>query len=519
MSSWARLRILPHSPLLYLQPLLPTILSVILLLSLARTPAQAGRITFNTVEDRTTTGSIAHDCGFTAIVWMQEQTGPGWNLMWVANEGMGWFSPLPVESAAHEDYAPRTMTGAESQSDIHAVWQRQTGTGAEIMHGAHPFGQSWSVEPITANSTEDLSPDIASRFDGRLHVTWVGLDPKSGEGKIFYGRKGVSPPGPWTVELLTESHLGPFWTGAEPKIEISEHNDVVHIVYRGSDPNGYHTHYARRDASGVWLYQVLTSPNGEDLVADVATGSPFFVNSVTVAMSGNNCFGCQARVYVRKSFNMGLTFQAATLESSIYSAELGAVAAGSLNDNTIVSAELSGNIFIGNLFLSYSGFIQTLPPENGASFSPSIAQVTCIGLSEDPGGLGIAFTNHGSEEAPPDSAEVWALRGRDPSIAVEDPPHAPPAQLALTASPNPFSSSTIITATAPLPENEVELNIYDSLGRLVRRFTESSPDASRLQSWHWNGRDATGRLVPSGVFFVEMKQGPARAIDRLIRIR
>lgn len=181
---------------------------------------------------------------------MQEQTGLGWNLVWSDNFGSGWSDPLPLESAEHEDYAPRIM---QTDFDAHAVWQRRIGTAAEIMHGEREFGGGWSVEAITANGTEDLSPDIAEGFDGRVHATWVGFDPESGAGKIFYAWR-VAPPGPWTVEVLAESELGAFWTGASPKIDISEFDHVVHIVYRGGDFGQYHTHYARRDANGGWSY-------------------------------------------------------------------------------------------------------------------------------------------------------------------------------------------------------------------------------------------------------------------------
>ena len=53
------------------------------------------RLTFNSVEDRTTTGSLAHDCDFSALVLMQEQSEPGWRLMWAVDDGGGWSVRLP----------------------------------------------------------------------------------------------------------------------------------------------------------------------------------------------------------------------------------------------------------------------------------------------------------------------------------------------------------------------------------------------------------------------------------------
>jgi hypothetical protein len=496
----------------------------LLLLSLAGSAADAQlnvpvRLTFNNLEDRTTTGSIAHDCNRSAAVWMQEQNGPGWNLMWAVNEGTTWSPALPVQAAVHEDYEPRTMIDIDGT--LHAVWQRQTGDAAEIMHGTR-VDQSWTVEPITTNATEDITPDIATSTDGRLHVVWAGFDPKSGEGRLFYAKRTVSPPSLWVVEMLPVGDLGPFWTGAQPKIDISGFHDIIHVVYRGGDFGIYNAHYARRNPNGIWEHQILTSPNAEDLVADVAASDPHWPERVVVAMSGNDCFGCPSHVYVRRSDTYGLTFGAAVPASVNHSAELGAVAAASIDDVSVVAAELSGNIFTGNLLLSRedSGLIpDTLPPANHASFYPSIAQTTCTGRGISYIGLGIAFTNYGSEEAPPDSAEVWAIRGPEAVLNVDDPALVSPAQLAVTSSPNPFSSSTVITATALTPGKEVELNIYDSLGRVVRHFSDGSPNGSQSRSWTWDGRDAGGRMAASGIFFLETRQGTARAIDRLILIR
>lgn len=475
------------------------------------------RLTFNTVEDRTTSGSIAHDCDISVAVWMQEQTGPGWNLVWSENFGVGWTDPLPLETAEHEDYAPSIM---QTWSDPHAraVWQRGIGTAAEIMQGEKEYGGGWSVEAITSNGMEDLSPDIAAGFNGRVHVTWVGYDLKSGAGKIFYASKVASPPGPWTIEILAESELGPFWTGAAPKIDISENDDVVHIVYRGGDFGQYHTHYARRDAQGMWSFQILTSLNQEDLLADVTGRSPS--DEMGIVMSGNDCFGCPSRIYLRRSFDLGLTFGSAELVSGSRSAELGSISGGSV-DIAVVAAELSGNILTGELVLSreIENFVpEVLPPANLSSSSPSVSQVTCVGRGPYTFfGLGVAFTNRGGELAPADSAEVWAIEGHSPGLAINDVSPSPGAGLSVTAVPNPFSRSTVLTATSLLPSSPVELNIYDSLGRLVKRFGDIAP-ASNF-SWSWDGRDASGRYAPAGIFFVVTKHGGEQAIERLTLIR
>ena len=96
-----------------------------------------------------------------------------------------------------------------------------------------------------------------------------------------------------------------------------------------------------------------------------------------------------------------------------HSAELGAVASGSVDHLTMVAAELSGNIFTGDLLLIrdlQSRNPQTLPPANRSSFAPSVAQDNCIGREPSSSAWASHSPISGGEEAPSDSAEVWVIR-------------------------------------------------------------------------------------------------------------
>ncbi len=72
-------------------------------------------------------------------------------------------------------------------------------------------------------------------------------------------------------------------------------------------------------------------------------------------------------------------------------------------------------------------------------------------------------------------------------------------KLALANSPNPFNPAT--TITYDLPEAaEVQLVIYNTLGQAVRTLVHSMQSSGR-HSVVWDGRDAVGREVTSGVYF------------------
>jgi hypothetical protein len=71
--------------------------------------------------------------------------------------------------------------------------------------------------------------------------------------------------------------------------------------------------------------------------------------------------------------------------------------------------------------------------------------------------------------------------------------------------PNPFNPQTIIEyhlASA----SDVELSIYSVLGERIQRWVRPSQSAGRHHIT-WNGRDAAGRPVASGMYFCRLKAG------------
>jgi hypothetical protein len=83
--------------------------------------------------------------------------------------------------------------------------------------------------------------------------------------------------------------------------------------------------------------------------------------------------------------------------------------------------------------------------------------------------------------------------------------------------PNPWASGTRISYSLSAP-GEVSLAIYDALGRRVRAF---SPHAFRLTPHEvfWDGRDDSGRRVPSGVYFYRLQAGAFSDTKRMVVIR
>jgi hypothetical protein len=69
--------------------------------------------------------------------------------------------------------------------------------------------------------------------------------------------------------------------------------------------------------------------------------------------------------------------------------------------------------------------------------------------------------------------------------------------------PNPFSSSTTFRIRLHEP-GHMSLIVYDMLGREVTRLSDGSATEGTFQ-YSWDGRDASGRQVPSGVYLYRLR--------------
>ncbi len=93
-----------------------------------------------------------------------------------------------------------------------------------------------------------------------------------------------------------------------------------------------------------------------------------------------------------------------------------------------------------------------------------------------------------------------------------------PASISLLAGyPNPFNSSTLIRYFLP-SRQATELTLYDLLGRPVRKLV-----AGRQQTgWNevlWDGRDADGRPVATGVYLYRLKTTSGERVNKLTLLR
>ncbi len=83
--------------------------------------------------------------------------------------------------------------------------------------------------------------------------------------------------------------------------------------------------------------------------------------------------------------------------------------------------------------------------------------------------------------------------------------------------PNPFNATTDIVFELYRPDN-IELTIFDIMGREVTTLV-SGPMDRGLHRISWDGSDATGRTMGSGVYLCRMTTAKGRITDRMILIK
>jgi len=94
----------------------------------------------------------------------------------------------------------------------------------------------------------------------------------------------------------------------------------------------------------------------------------------------------------------------------------------------------------------------------------------------------------------------------------------PPAHVTLEQNtPNPFNPTTSIAFS--LPERmEVDLTIFDVKGRRVIALVQGAMPAGRTEI-QWNGRDAAGRAVSSGIYFYRLRSGSNVQTKKMVLLK
>jgi hypothetical protein len=171
-------------------------------------------------------------------------------------------------------------------------------------------------------------------------------------------------------------------------------------------------------------------------------------------------------------------------------------------------------------------------PEDAVWFADSTAAFPDIpaGASADNSTDALVFS---VSEAPSDTvATIWAAveaNGGDYAGAVRYdlhismpaaglPEDGRPLAFGLSpCRPNPFSSVTSLRLALPEPRH-VSIRVYNLSGRLVRTLVDG-PLRGGEHFLCWDGLDALGLRVGSGIYFIRAEAGPRRAREKVVLLR
>lgn len=89
--------------------------------------------------------------------------------------------------------------------------------------------------------------------------------------------------------------------------------------------------------------------------------------------------------------------------------------------------------------------------------------------------------------------------------------------LRLDIGPNPMRTESAVRFTLPAA-GPAQVSVHDARGRLVRELSADFYAAGETRL-RWDGRDARGETVPSGVYHVELRAAEGRAVARVVVLR
>jgi hypothetical protein len=195
----------------------------------------------------------------------------------------------------------------------------------------------------------------------------------------------------------------------------------------------------------------------------------------------------------------------------------------------IIQNDTTGTLYVNDLSVSApEGFVTenvldiwaAMAPETllaGEGWEGPLATLTIAGdapLQTAICGLSLTGGAHAYDVA--DLGTVYFLVDDSTTVLGADPGAPPVPGGALTAAPNPFRSTTSIRLSLARGE-EVDVNVYDVSGGLVRRLAQGTLPAGSHELL-WDGRNDSGNPVGNGFYFIRARSSGGLRTTKVVRI-
>ncbi len=266
--------------------------------------------------------------------------------------------------------------------------------------------------------------------------------------------------------------------------------DSTHVRWDppdSGDVTGYHI-YRLEVEGGEWLFQGWVSSDTDSFVVQ---GDPPFCYGLTALYKG----GESERADVCEFDILDVfTFPPDRVD---------AVATGDTIRLNWSSGQFGCGVPVGyDIFREPEGglwtWIASVPPDSLSYLDPNLDEGTWCYY--------VRIVSTGGEASSSEACATVELAG----ISGVSATRPNPLRCSLRQnSPNPFNPSTTISFDIPGESGRikpVDLTVYDLRGRRIHRLIDSAlrPGSHTI---HWNGRDDSGGLVPSGIYFYCLKVG------------
>jgi hypothetical protein len=349
----------------------------------------------------------------------------------------------------------------------------------------YPIGDELVVNNYTV-SNQDY-PDVAVRSDGSFVVVWHSAL-QDGSGYGVYQRRYGANDSPATDEILVNTHTpnSQWW----PRIAMDALGGYA-IAWQSD----------AQDGSARGVYARLYDPAGEPVTGEIQVNTNTYGDQERPAIdcdpNGNLVVVWHSRTQDGSGLGVfGRRLSARTVPSAFSRVEAEEIG-GAVRVRWDVSAGMTAAGY--NVYRESSGS------------SLAIARMLPGGAAE-----------HIDRDVEPGESYSYTIglvdeAGREAISAPARVTVAVSALFLFQNHPNPFNPATTIEYVLPAA-GPIELGIYDARGGLVVILEEGKKPAGR-HAVVWQGRDASGQVVGSGVYFCRLAAGGRVVTEKIVFLK
>jgi hypothetical protein len=455
---------------------------------------------------------VAED-GTVAVAWMDEHAAGGYHIFYTfsTNGGLTWAPPERVDDRTAGSYSKFVTLAFTPLGTAVAVWEDDRSGQINLYFSKRTGtpGTPWTPN-LRINTTggppsggDFMDASLAVLDEQRYFVAWT--DWREGVYYQVYCRCTRDGGTTWGVERRVSDGLGYQPVAGDPCLVVDPNAtgsgaEVLYCVtndWRGYAPGGRYPNvffYRSLDGGLTWSVGVMVN-DIEPLYQQSSSHALVRLDDGALAAAWfNNPDMTLNHFRVSRSANLGVTWGASVQVDEPSGGGTGVYSSIATDGSYLYAA-------FDSYSTSWDAYFRASPSGGAAWPDPSIRMDDDL-TGAATGNPVIAATRsievHAAwqdNRAPGYNWKIFATRGSLTGQGVPEP--AIPSSVAglrIFPNPSPAGAAVILLATAPTAPSRVA--IFDATGRTVRWLDLEAGGTI------WDGRDAFGRIVPAGRFWI-----------------